>query len=133
MIRTADKDRFKSLSDLDKPGIKIAFNIGGLNDRFAHTEFKLATPAGYPSNKLATADLLDGKVDAQVQDSTAAVYMGRNNPRLTAMAPDDVFHPVHVAMLLRRDDRALKDFIDIWIDQIALDGTLMRIRQAWLG
>lgn len=133
MIRTADKDRFKSLPDLDKPGIKIAFNIGGLNDRFAHTEFKMAAPVGYPSNKLATADLLDEKVDAQVQDSTAAVYMGRNDPRLTAMSPDDVFHPVHVAMLLRREDRALKDFIDIWIDQIELDGTLMRIRQAWLG
>jgi cyclohexadienyl dehydratase len=133
MIRTADRDRFKSLADLDKPGIKIAFNAGGLNDRFANTEFKEATPAGYPSNKLATKDLLDGKVDAQVQDSTAAVYMGRNDPRLMAMAPDNVFHPVYVAMLLRREDRALKDFVDIWIDQIELDGTLMRVRQAWLG
>jgi cyclohexadienyl dehydratase len=133
MIRSADVDKFRSISDLDTPGIKIAFNRGGLNDRFAHTEFKRATPAGYPSNQLATVDLLDSKVDAQVQDSTAAVYMARNNPRLAAMSPDHVFHPVYVAALLRREDQTLQNFINIWIDQIEMDGTLARVRQAWLG
>jgi len=133
MIRSADAERYRTLSDLDKAGIKIAFNRGGLNDRFANTEFQRATPTGYPSNQLATADLLDGKVDAQVQDSTAAVYMARNNPLLAAMSPDNVFHPVHVAALLRREDQSLQNFINIWVDQIETDGTLARIRQSWLG
>ena len=133
MIRSADAERYRTLSDLDKAGIKIAFNRGGLNDRFANTEFQRATPTGYPSNQLATADLLDGKVDAQVQDSTAAVYLARNNPLLAAMSPDNVFHPVHVAALLRREDQSLQNFINIWVDQIETDGTLARIRQSWLG
>lgn len=133
MIRTADRAKFGSLADLDRPGTRIGFNAGGLNDRFANTEFKAATPVGYPSNKLATADLLAGKVDAQVQDSTAAVYLSRLNPLLTAMAPENVFHPVHVAILLRREDRTLHDFINIWIDQIELDGTLAGVRKNWLG
>jgi cyclohexadienyl dehydratase len=133
MIRSTDADKFKTLTDLDKPGIKVAFNRGGLNDRFANTEFTQATPTGYPSNQLATADLVDGKVDAQVQDSTAAVYMARNSPRLAAMAPDNVFHPVYVAALLRREDKSLQDFVNIWIDQIEMNGTLARVRQAWLG
>jgi cyclohexadienyl dehydratase len=133
MIRTADREKFGSLADLDKPGTRIAFNAGGLNDRFANAEFKEATPVGYPSNKLATADLLAGKVDAQVQDSTAAVYLSRVNPLLTAMAPENVFHRVHVAILMRREDRTLQDFVNIWIDQIELDGTLAGVRKAWLG
>ena len=133
MIRTADKDRFRALADLDIPGTRIAYNAGGLNDRFANTEFNAATPVGYPSNKLATADLLAGRVDAQVQDSTAAVYMSRINPLLTAMAPDNVFHRVHVAILMRQEDRTLQDFINIWIDQIELDGTLAGVRKTWLG
>jgi cyclohexadienyl dehydratase len=133
MIRAADQDKYKSLADLDKAGLKIAYNKGGLNDRFAHTEFKHAAPAGYPSNALATADLLAGKVDAQVQDSTAAVYLSRQNPQLAAMAPDNVFHPVHVAILMRREDVSLRAFIDLWIDQIEVDGTLAKIRARWLG
>ena len=82
---------------------------------------------------MATADLLAGKVDAQVQDSTAAIYRGRTDTRLAAMSPDNVFNPVYVAILLRREDQTLQNYINIWIDQIDLDGTLRRIRCKWLG
>lgn len=133
MIRSADKERFKSLADLDHPGIKIAYNKGGLNDRFANTMFKRATPTGFDSNELATADLLAGKVDAQVSDSTAAIYMARHNPRLAAMTPENIFNPIYVAILLRRDDQTLLNYINIWIDQIEMDGTLGKIRAKWLG
>jgi cyclohexadienyl dehydratase len=133
MIRSADKERFKSLAELDHPGNRIAYNKGGLNDRFANTMFKQATPAGFDSNELATADLLAGKVAAQVSDSTAAIYMARQNPDLAAMSPDNVFNPVYVAMLLRRDDQTLLNYVNIWIDQIELDGTLAKIRAKWLG
>jgi cyclohexadienyl dehydratase len=132
MIRSTDKERFRSLADLDHPGIKIAYNKGGLNERFANTMFKQAMPMGFASNELATADLLDGKVDSQVSDSTAAVYMARQDPRLAAMSPDNIFNPVYVAMLLRRDDHTLLNYINIWIDQIKLDGTLAKIRAKWL-
>ena len=133
MIRSADKERFKTLADLDRPGIKIAYNKGGLNDRFANTMFKQAAPAGFESNELATADLVSGKVDAQVSDSTAAIYMARTDSRIAAMSPDNIFNPVYVAMLLRRDDQTLLNYINIWIDQIEMDGTLARIRTKWLG
>jgi cyclohexadienyl dehydratase len=133
LIRSADAERFKLLTDLDRPGLKIAYNKGGLNDRFANTMFKQATPTGFESNELATADLLAGKVDAQVSDSTAALYLARQDPRLAAMSPDDVFNPVYVAILLRRDDQTLLNYINIWIDQIEMDGTLAKIRAKWLG
>ena len=132
-IRSADVGRFRSLADLDRPGIKIAYNRGGLNDRFANTMFKRAMPVGFASNELATADLIARKVDAQVSDSTAAVYMARMDPRLAAMSPDNVFNPVYVAMLLRREDQTLLNYVNIWIDQIELDGTLAKIRAKWLG
>jgi cyclohexadienyl dehydratase len=133
MIRSADGERFKTLADLDHSGIRIAYNKGGLNDRFANTIFKQATPVGFDSNELATADLVAGKVDAQVSDSTAAIYMARQDPRLAAMSPDNVFNPVYVAMLLRRDDQTLLNYVNIWIDQIEMDGTLTKIRTKWLG
>ncbi len=133
LIRRADAGKYRSLADVDQPGLRIAHNKGGLNDRFAHTEFAQATPQGFASNDEATAALIAGAVGAQVVDSTAAIYLARKDPRLAAMDPANVFHPVHVAILLRREDRALRDFIDIWIDQIELDGTLKKIRAKWLG
>jgi cyclohexadienyl dehydratase len=133
VIRSTDRGRFASLSDLDRPGIRIAYNQGGLNDRFANTMFKQATPVGYASNELATADLLASKVDAQVADSTAAIYMEHHNPRLHAMARYQVFNPINVAILLNRGDQTLLNFINIWLDQLELDGTLAKVRAKWLG
>src|SRR5260370_10042570 len=133
MIRNADKDKFKSLSDVDRPGVRVTYNKGGLNDRFANTMFKQATPTGFDSNEEATAALIAGKVDAQVSDSTAALYMARNDSRLAVMDPEHVFNPVYVAILLRRDDQTLLNFINIWIDQIKRDSTLAKIRAKWLG
>jgi cyclohexadienyl dehydratase len=133
MIRSGDTERFKSLADLDRPGIKIAFNKGGLNESFAGAMFKQATPVAFDSNALATTDLLAGKVDAQVADSTAAVYMGRQDARIAAMDPNNVFNPVYVAILLHREDQTLLNYLDIWIDQIEMDGTLAKIRTKWLG
>jgi cyclohexadienyl dehydratase len=133
MIRSADRDKFKSLADVDRPGIRVTYNRGGLNDRFANTELKQAAPVGFASNEEATAALLAGTVDAQVSDSTAAIYMARSDARLAVMDPAHVFNPVHVAILMRREDQTLQNFINIWIDQIELDGTLARIRTKWLG
>jgi len=133
MIRSTDKDRFKSFADLDEAGTRIAYNKGGLNESFAKTMFKQATPAVFDSNALATADLLAGKVDAQVADSTAAIYMARQDGRIAAMDPGNVFNPVYVAILLHREDQTLLNYLDIWIDQIELDGTLAKIRAKWLG
>jgi len=132
MIRSADQQRFRSLADVDHPGVRVAYNKGGLNEQFANTRFKQATPVAFASNALAIADLLEGKVDAQVSDSTAAIYMARQDRRLAAMSPDHVFDPVYVAILLRRDDQTLLNYINIWIDQIELDGTLAKIRAKWL-
>jgi cyclohexadienyl dehydratase len=133
MIRSSDKERFKSLPDLDQSGIKIAYNKGGLNETFAKARFKLATPVAFDSNQLATSDLLSGKVDAQVADSTAALYTARQDPRIAAMDPTNVFNPVYVAILLHREDQTLLNYINIWIDQIEMDGTLAKIRNNWLG
>jgi len=132
-VRNMDKDRLKSVSELDKPGIKIAYNRGGLNETFAKNMFKQATPTGFDSNASATAALIDGNVDAQVADSTAALYMARQDARIAVMDPANVFNPVYVAILLHREDQTLLNYLNIWIDQIEMDGTLGKIRGKWLG
>ena len=49
------------------------------------------------------------------------------------MSPENLFNPVYVAALLRREDQTLLNYVNIWIDQIEMDGTLAQIRTKWLG
>ena len=132
LIRAADKDKYQSLEGLDQPGLKIGHNMGGLNERFAKARFKNAAPTGFPSNELAFADLVAGKVDAQVADSTSAVYLAAKDPRVVAMNPQNVFDPVYVAILVRREDQTLLNYLNIWLDQIEMEGILAKIRNKWL-
>ena len=44
LIRSADQGRFKTLADLDRPGLKIAYNRGGLNDRWRPSSLVLPCP-----------------------------------------------------------------------------------------
>ena len=132
LIRAADKDKYQSLEDLDKPGLKIGHNMGGLNERFAKARFKNAAPTGFASNELAFADLVAGKVAGQVADSTSAVYLAAKDPRVSAMNPQSVFDPVYVAILVRREDQTLLNYINIWLDQIEMEGALAKIRNKWL-
>lgn len=133
IIRASDQNKYKTLEDLDKPGITIAHNMGGLNERFANARFKQAVKAGFASNSLAFADLIAGKEDAQVADSTSAVYLAASDSRVVAMSPFNVFDPVYVAILVRREDQTLLNFINIWLDQIEMEGDLEKIRKKWLG
>src|SRR5258705_8535014 len=44
LIRSADNERFKTLADLDRSGIKIAYIKAGINDRYANTMVRKAAP-----------------------------------------------------------------------------------------
>jgi cyclohexadienyl dehydratase len=133
MIRATDTDKYKSLADLDKPGIKIAFNKGGLNDRFVNFNFKQAMPVGFASNALATPALLAGEVNAQVVDSTAGLYDVKQDSRLALIDLDHPIDPIYLAVLLHKGDQSVLNFINVWLDQIELDGTMAKIRAKWVG
>jgi len=57
----------------------------------------------------------------------------RQDARIAVMDPANVFNPVYVAILLHREDQTLLNYLNIWIDQIEMDGTLAKIRAKWLG
>jgi cyclohexadienyl dehydratase len=133
IVKTSDAVKYHSIADLDKPGLKIAYNNGGLNDAFVHKTFHAATPTGYETNVLATADLLSGKVDAQAFDSVPARYYALKDPRLTVVDADHPRDPINIAMMLRPEDQTLINFVNVWVDQIKLDGTLDGVLKAWGG
>ena len=133
MIRAGDANKYRSLADLDKPGLKIAYNQGGVNDHFVHANFKAASLVGFASNALATPALIAGQVDAEVSDSTAGLYDVKQDSRLALIDPDHPIDPIYLAVFLHRGDQSMRDFIDVWLDQITLDGTMARIQTKWIG
>lgn len=111
----------------------MAYNNGGMNDGFVHKTFKAATPTGYATNVLAIADLLAGKVDAQAFDSVPAKYFVRNDPRLTVLDPEHPRDLINIAIMFHPQDQPLINFVNTWIDQIKVDGTLAGVFKKYIG
>jgi ABC-type amino acid transport substrate-binding protein len=66
-------------------------------------------------------------------DSTAGLYDVKEDSRLALIDPDHPIDPIFLAVLMHRGDQSMADFINVWIDQITLDGTMARIRAKWVG
>jgi cyclohexadienyl dehydratase len=50
IVRIENKDKYKSLKDIDKKGIKVGVNIGGTNEKFADANIKNAEIIKFKGN-----------------------------------------------------------------------------------
>lgn len=133
ITRSVDRDRFQSLADADRAGVRIGHRTGAVNAEFAQRAFKNASLFSFATNEAITAKLLAGEVDVQVADATVATYMARTNSDLVVVDPSTIHEPVYVAILLNRHDHTLLNFINIWLDHIDQNGTLAQLTAKWLG
>ncbi len=51
LCRATESDRFTSLSDIDKPEVRVMVNPGGLNEKFANENLTHATIIVHPKNE----------------------------------------------------------------------------------
>src|SRR6187455_984786 len=68
VIRPADARRWKTVSDLNRPGVQIVVNAGGHLETVARKTFPRAKVTTVPNNRLVVA-FTDRAVDAVVTDS----------------------------------------------------------------
>ena len=114
IARCADKDRFQTLADIDKPGTRVIFNPGGTNERFARANLKQAEMVLFPSNATIFEELVAGRADVMITDAIETKVMQKQMPQLCAIHPDQPFDFAELAYLLPRD-LVLKHFVDQWL------------------
>jgi cyclohexadienyl dehydratase len=131
IARCADRSKYDSIADIDKPGTRVIVNPGGTNERFARAHIKSAEIRVYPDNLTIFDEIARGHADLMMTDSSETMYQQKLHPGvLCAIHPEKPFDHAEKAYWLQRDS-ALKAFVDRWIDKATDDGSLARIRAAW--
>jgi len=131
IARCADKGKYETIADIDKPGIRVIVNPGGTNERFARTHIKNAEIAIYPDNVTIFDEIARGHADLMMTDSSETLYQQKLHPGvLCAIHPEKPFDHAEKAYWLQRD-ADLKTFVDRWIESATQDGQLTKIRGAW--
>ncbi len=132
IVRCADVQKFQSVADIDKPGVKVVANPGGSNERFAKANFKNATLTIHPDNLTIFDEVLKGNADVFVTESAEAIVQQRQKPGLCAVNPDKPLQYGEMAYLLPRGDGLTKAYIDQWLHLAKATGEYQRIVARWL-
>lgn len=117
IVRCADKDRYTSVAAIDQPGVRVAVNPGGTNERFAKANFTHATIEEYPDNRAIFDEVASGRADVMVTDGAEVEYQARRHAGVLcpASVPDSFDHADKAYWMSR--DPALKRAVDAWLMQ----------------
>jgi cyclohexadienyl dehydratase len=131
IARCADKGKYETIADIDKPGTRVIVNPGGTNERFARANVRNAEVKVYNDNVTIFDEIANGNADLMMTDSSETLYQQKLHPGvLCAVHPEKPFDFAEKAYWLQRDV-ALKAFVDQWLHIAIADGSFKKIYAAW--
>jgi cyclohexadienyl dehydratase len=131
IARCAEKGKYETIADIDKPGIRVIVNPGGTNERFARANLKNADITTYSDNVTIFDQIAEGHADLMMTDSSETRYQQKLHPGvLCAVHPEKPFDVAEKAYWLQRD-ADLAAFVDRWLRTVRDDGRFARIYAAW--
>src|SRR5271155_3342419 len=132
IARCADKDKYQTLADIDKPSVTVIANPGGTNEKFDRAHLHAAQIAIYPDNATIFDQLAVGKADVMITDASETRYQQKLHPgALCAIHPDAPFDFAEKAYWMARDE-ALKAFVDEWLHMSMENGEFAAATAKWL-
>ncbi len=131
IARCADKKKYETIADIDRPGTRVIVNPGGTNERFAEANVKNAEIKVHGDNVTIFDEIANGNADLMMTDSSETRYQQKLHPGvLCAVHPDQPFDFAEKAYWMQRDV-ALKAFVDQWLHIAMEDGSFRKIYAAW--
>ncbi|WP_153074230.1 transporter substrate-binding domain-containing protein [Paraburkholderia bonniea] len=132
IVRCDDLSRYQTLEQIDQPATRVIFNPGGTNERFAKQHFSRAVLTMYPDNVTIFGQILAGKADVMVTDSSETRLQQKLHPGLCAVHPEQPFQYGEKAWLLPRGDTVFQQYVDQWLHLTRATGEYQTISDKWL-
>jgi cyclohexadienyl dehydratase len=133
IVRCTDSEKLRTLSDIDRPGVRIVVNPGGGNAAFDKANIHHATVVTYPDNNTIFTQVSTGAADAMITDASEIRWETTQNPQLCGPDVDKPFTSEEKAYLLPRGETDLQQRVNDWLRTSHNNGTFERITQKWLG
>lgn len=129
ITRCGNEQKFGTLAEIDRPGVKVVVNPGGTNERFARANLRAAEITVFPDNTKIFEEIAAGRADLMMTDASETRFQQKQHPGvLCAVHPEKPFDFAEKAYLLPRDE-PLKQFVDQWLHlqvETGMFGTTLR-------
>lgn len=122
IVRCGDEQKYDTLDEINRKGVKAIVNPGGTNERFAQAKLPNADVSVFQDNTRIFDEIAAGRADVMVTDKIEVRWQAARNPKLCA-AMNGAFNLTEKAYVMPQDDALLKA-VDAWLDKVEADGTL---------
>lgn len=131
IARCADKDKYQTLAEIDRPEVRVIANPGGTNERFDRANLHAAAIAIYPDNLTIFDEIAKGDADLMITDASETRFQQKLHAGvLCAIHPDRPFDFAEKAYWMPQDP-ALKAFVDQWLHMAMANGAFAAIYAKW--
>lgn len=132
VARCEDKERFSTLSGIDREGVRVIVNPGGTNEEFARANITRATLILHRDNASVFDEIAAGRADVMITDAIETRIVEREYDGLCATNPDAPFTQAEKAYLLPQD-AVFKARVDDWLGRLEAIGASQAIIRKWTG
>ena len=131
LCRASERDRYKSLADIDKPSVRVMVNPGGLNEKFANVNLTHATIIVHQKNEEIPTLIAEGEADVMITEITEAPYYVQTDTRLAAPLLNAPFTHGEIGVLMQKGQDDLLQMVNNIIRKMKADGTLRRLHEKY--
>ena len=131
LCRAGEADRFQSLSDIDRPEVRVMVNPGGLNEKFANENLTHAQIIVHEKNEEIPSLVAEGQADVMITEITEAPWYVQNDPRLAAPLLSAPFTHGEIGVLMRKGQDDLLALVGSVIARMKADGSLRTLHEKY--
>ncbi|MDA8457399.1 transporter substrate-binding domain-containing protein [Acidovorax sp. GBBC 3334] len=133
LVRAADKDKYKTLADLNQPAVRVIKNPGGTNETFVLENLKAAQVGTHDKNAEIPALIAEGKGDVMITETYEALHYAKADPRLHAAFVATPLTPQNtLGFMLPKDDADYSRVMEFVWGLIDARGQLKLASDKWL-
>jgi cyclohexadienyl dehydratase len=133
LVRKADEVRFPDFASINRAGVKVMLNQGGINDRHFTPLLNQATVLRHNKNEEIAEKVKEGTADVWITDNVEALFWAKQIPGLVAVNPAKTFTVGTKGFMIRQGDQIFLNWLNLWLEQMFLQGEVRKLEQQWLG
>jgi cyclohexadienyl dehydratase len=133
IIRCTDSDKYRTMADIDTPGVRVVENPGGTNAEFAKTHITHARVVEFPDNTAIFGQLVTHAADVMFTDISEIRYQIKQHPQLCGVNLGNPLTFEQKAYLLPQGETGLQQYVNQWLNIAQNDGTYARLSDHYLG
>ncbi len=126
------RERFGSLTDIDRPGVRVIVNPGGTNEKYVRKNIKVAQIIIHPDNTTIFEQIINKQADVMITDAIEVKIQEVIQAALCGTMPGQLLSRAEKAFLMPQDI-ALQTYVNHWLKEIKQSDRLEQIFRRHLG